>query len=256
MKNSLINSWSWPFWVSLIRVCGLPFQLYSVNLPKNEAGRIQAAAQDYDTVIIFNAGGWGDAPLDQTQDFGPVLEGIQQNLIRLGRSPVVIPYNRGVPGLLGKIGGIKEQINSFKNTAKTQVRDIEFLLDRFPEKRFLLVGFSVGGGLSGRTLPGITGRANFFSITVGAPGWYRTFHSARSLVLNNSNQDPVAVGDVEQIAGAIFRWPVLWLKNKFRGRNVSLALCLQFPHHDYDWSSPEVGPPIVDFLETHFKKRS
>jgi pimeloyl-ACP methyl ester carboxylesterase len=254
MKNSLINRWTWPLWIRLIRTCGLPFQLYPVKLPPNEARRIQAAAAEYDTVIIFNPGGWGDAPLDRAVDFATILEGIQQNLVRLGNRPVVIPYQRIGPGLPGKIAGIKEQLNSFQNTFKAQVRDIEYLLQCFPEKKIILVGFSVGGGLSGRTLSNITDHANFYAITVGVPGWYRAFGSARSLVLNNADQDPVAVGDVEVLAGCIFKCPANWLQNKFNRRGVSLALSLQFPHHDYSWSSPYVGTPIVDFLEKYFKK--
>jgi hypothetical protein len=33
---------------------------------------------------------------------------------------------------------------------------------------------------------------------------------------------------------------------------LGLALSLQFPYHDYPWSSEEVGPPIVKFLEEHY----
>jgi hypothetical protein len=159
------------------------------------------------------------------------------------------------PGLIGKTAATREQLNSFKYTSETQTGDIRQVSQSFPEKKFLVAGFSVGGGLSGKTLRNLADLPNVYGITVGVPGWYRTHSSEKSLVLNNANQDPVSIGDTRTMAINVFRCPDRWLRSKLSGRSLSVALAMRFPHHEYPWSSPEVGPPILAFLETHFKAK-
>jgi hypothetical protein len=255
MENLAAKPYWWWFWVSLIRTCGLPFQLSPRNLPRDEARKLNQAAAHNEVVIIFNPGGWGDAALCNATDFAQILKGIQETLDGLGYQSIVVPYNRVRPGFAGKIAATKEQLNSFKHTCEIQTNDIEQLSKKFPEKKFLIAGFSVGGGLSAKTLKNIADLPNVCGITVGTPGWYSTHCSEKSLVLNNNNQDPIAAGDVKTVAVHVFRCPARWLRSRLTGRRLSLALAMQFPHHDYPWSSPEVGLPIIQFLETHFKSK-
>jgi hypothetical protein len=250
MKNSIFNRWLWLFLVFLIRVCGLPFQLSPSLVPQKESAKIRAAVMEGDVIIIFNAGGWGDTPLNKTFDFAPILAGIQKTLADLGYRSAIVPYHRTSPGLFGKIGGTREQLNSFKNCYKVQVQDIRQASVQFPQKQFLLVGFSVGGGLSGRTLPLLEDCPNVYGITVGAPGWYRTYRSKKSLVLDNNSRDPLVIGEVFTIAASILKWPFFWLK--YRRHKLSLAMALQFADHSYTWASVEVGPPIRKFLFENF----
>jgi hypothetical protein len=248
-----MNRCLWIFWVYLIRILGVPFHLSPANVPKDEGKKLYEAALQNEVILVFNAGGFGNAPLSEAADFAPILEGIQQTLTRLGYRSIVSPYNRTYSGLAGRIAGTKEQLNNFKHTCKTQIKDLEYLADRFPEKRFLIVGFSVGGGLSFKTLQKIANRPNVLGITVGAPGWYKTYSSETCLVLNNSNQDPLCIGDVNTIAKSVFNWPIQWLKSRTTNRNLSIALALKIPHHEYSWESSEVGEPIVHFIKKHFK---
>jgi hypothetical protein len=74
--------------------------------------------------------------------------------------------------------------------------------------------------------------------------------------LNNDNQDPISAGNFKTTVITVFKSPFKWLRAKVAGQNLSLPLALQFPHHDYSWSSPEVGPPIIKFLKTHFKVKT
>ncbi len=251
MANSF-NYYHWWFWIYFIRACGLPFQLYPVRLPLNQERILSEATSKHDTVIVFNPGGWGEASLDEAVDFATILEGLQLTLNGLGNRSVIIPYNRVPPGLAGKIISTKEQLNSFKRTAPIQINEILSLAGNFPDKRFLILGFSVGGGLSSKALRILDELPNVYGITVGAPGWYATHSSEKSLVLNNANRDPVSVGDINTIARCVFKCPTTWIKAKIKRQNLSLPLALQFPYHDYIWTSEEVGPPIVKFLEKHF----
>lgn len=236
----------------LIRAGGLPFHLAPVKIPQAEFHKLKAAAEGNDVVIVFNGGGWGDVPLSQAADFGPVLEGIRSMLVRSGLSVAAVPYYRALPGLTGRMSATREQLNSFKRTCRVQISDIQHLAEAYPEKMVLLVGFSVGGGLSGKTLKSLSALPNVYGITVGVPGWFHTFRSEKSLVLDNDHLDPLCVGDVKTIASSVILSPLNWLRARLAGRKVSLALALKIPHHDYYWESPAVKEPIIRFLNLNF----
>jgi hypothetical protein len=252
MKIFSFKRFCWWSWIYFIRTCGLPFHLVPLKLPENEYRKLKEAAEGKDVVIVFNAGGWGNAPLSEAADFAPILAGIQQALSGAGYKSTVIPYYRTLPGLAGRMAGTREQLNCFKKTSQIQIKDLQLLAAGFPEKRFLIVGFSVGGGLSGRTLENMAAVPNIYGITVGVPGWYHTVSSEKSLVLNNDNLDPLCAGDVNTLAGYVFLSPFYWLWSRLKGRQLSLALALKFPHHAYTWDSAQVGEPVIRFLKKTF----
>ena len=243
-----LNRCLWLSSVYALRVLGLPFQLSPIRVPQQEGQKITAAAIHDDVVIVFNGGGWGDFPLDRIKDFASILEGIRNTLDELGYRSNTIVYHRALPGLAGRIAGTKEQLNSFKITSQTQIRDLNEVCRRFPAKRFVLVGFSVGGGLSAKTLQGLENIPNLFGITVGVPEWFWTYSSDKSLVLNNDNLDPLTTGNAVVVAVNVIRSPFVWLRAKMSGRPISVALSFQFPHHEYQWASSRVGLPIRQFL--------
>jgi hypothetical protein len=252
MRSFSINRFFWWFCVYLIRICGLPFHLAAVKIPRHEYSKLKAAADGHDIIIVFNGGGWGDVPLSQTADFKPILNGIWNTLAGSGRSVAMAPYYRTLPGLAGRMAGIREQLTSFKLTCRVQIEDLQSLASGFPHKAFILVGYSVGGGLSGKSLESLAAAPNIYGITVGVPGWFRTFSSNKSLVLNNNNLDPLCTGDVKTIAGSVLLSPITWLRARLKGQKLSLALALKIPHHEYTWDSEAVSGPIIKFLETYF----
>jgi hypothetical protein len=238
----------------LVHIGGLPFQLSPVRVPRDEYPKLAKAAAEADVVVIFNGGGWGDFTIDKATDFASVLKGISTTLQGLGYRVAVLSYCRVVPGLAGHISGVKEQLNAFKVTALTHARDISAVSQAFPAKTFLLVGFSVGCSLNAKALIALKDQPNVLGITVGSPYWFSTYASPRSLVLNNDYQDPLSVADFPVIALNVIRNPWVWLRSRWQGRPLSIALCFQFPHHEYPWSSEQVGPPIRNFLTTHLKR--
>ncbi len=215
----------WWFWIYLIRTGGLIFQLSPQNLPKDEARKLHAAAIPYDILIIFNPGGWGDVAIDQAADFLPILDGINQTIKNLGYRSTAVVYTRIFSTLSGRIAGTKQQLNSFKHSSRILAKDMEYLVKCFPEKRFIMAGFSTGGGFTVRTMEKITDLPNVCSIIVGVPGWYRTRGSEMSLVLNNNDQDPLSTGDVKAIALAAFKAPFKWLLAKITGREFEPCAC-------------------------------
>jgi hypothetical protein len=240
--------------VRIIRGLALPFHLAPVRVPQHEDQKIAAAAAKNDVVIIYNGGGWGDYRLEKARDFAPILEAIQQILRQLGYRSTVIAYYRTLPGLAGRIAGIKEQLNSFPVTSRVQRRDLEEACRKFPAAKYILIGFSIGGGLSARTMRNLNGRPGVLGITVGVPGWFPTYPSDQSLVLNNRNLDPLACGNFSCIAINVIKSPWVWLRARMAGRRISYALAFQFPYHEYPWASPLVGRPIIRFLESQLKK--
>ncbi len=255
MKRFSLNRACWWGWVYFIRFCGLPFHLAPVILPQNEYRKLKEAAEKNDAVLVFNAGGFGNAPLSEAKDFMPILEGIRQTLQKAGFSTAIVPYFRTFSGFWGRTAGTREQLNVFKRTRYIQIRDLKSIAEEYPHKKFILVGFSVGGGLSAITLENLAAVPNIYGITVGCPGWFKTYSSEKSLVLNNSNQDPLCAGDVKTIAVHVFRSPFIWIGSRLKGEKLSMALSLQFPHHEYTWDSVEVRLPIERFLKERFENR-
>ncbi|MBN1190053.1 MAG: hypothetical protein JXA46_09905 [Dehalococcoidales bacterium] len=251
-----INRFFWWFWIWVIRAFGLPFLLSPVRLPVHEKQKLYDSALQYDVLIVFNSGGWGDATLEQADDFTPILNGMIKTLTRQGYRAGIMEYTRTLSSLSGRISGTKDQLLSFKHSSYLQVKDMIYLSETFPEKYFILAGFSTGGGLAGRALKSLTGRSNIFGLMVGVPGWFPTHYSERTLVLNNSGRDPVSCGRVNTIALTVFKAPLIWIASQFNNRKLSLALALQLPDHDYSWSSPEVGPPVTSFIQSRFSSRS
>jgi hypothetical protein len=255
MKHFSFNRFMWWFWIWVIRAFGLPFLLSPVKLPAREKQKLHDAALHHDILIVFNPGGWGDATLERADDFTPILNGIKQTLVQLGYKTNVIVYTRTFSCLPGRISGTKEQLLSFKNNSRLQVQDMSYLAEKFPDKHFVLAGFSTGGGLTGRVIKSLTGYANISGIMVGVPGWFPTHYSERTLVLDNSGRDPVSSGKVNTIAVTVFKAPFVWIASQFDDRKLSLALAMQLPDHDYSWDSPEVGLPIKRFLKTRFAEK-
>jgi pimeloyl-ACP methyl ester carboxylesterase len=249
MNNDPQKSIFWRLCIFVFHVLGLPFQMSPTRIPKGERDRLAQATGDHDAIVIFNAGGFGDFPLEKAADFASVLNGIQGVIQHLGYRSTTVVYRRVDRGLSGKLFGTKEQLNSFRLTSQIQISDLAFLCHTFHHKKFILVGFSIGGGLSARTLAALKLAPNLLGITVGVPFWFQTYASPKSLVLNNDNLDPLCTGNFKIIAANVIRSPWVWLKSRFTGEKISLALAFKFPYHDYPWSSPRIGIPIRRFLE-------
>jgi dienelactone hydrolase len=208
-----------------------------------------------EVVIVFNSGGWGNTPLEQATDFTPVLAGIQDSLSQLGYSSVIIPFVRTPRGLAGKIEDIKDYLESFKYSSEAMANEVQFILASFPGKRVIIAGFSNGGGLTERAMKGLADRPGVDAIVAGVPRWYQNYTSNRILVLDNNGKDKLADGDIRAIAAAVIKAPFRWLQAKIGHRAMNFARAIEIPGHEYLWSSSEVGPPIVDFIDASFNRR-
>ncbi len=209
-------------------------------------------AASKDVLIIFNSGGWGNTPLNAASDFAPILAGIQDTLAQRGYSSLITPFVRTPRGLIGEIEDAKDFLESFKYSSEALAREVEFVMDNAPGKQVVITGFSNGGGLTERAMIRLADRPGIYAIVVGAPWWYQNFNSASVLHLDNHGKDKMVVGDLKVIAAAIIKAPFKWIWAKINHQDLSLALAIEVSGHEYSWSSSEVGPPIVDFIDTNF----
>jgi pimeloyl-ACP methyl ester carboxylesterase len=246
--------WAWISVLLLHTVALVAFIAWPFTLPEGESQRILSQAAPYDVIIIFNPGGWGNATLEQSKDFTPILLNIQATLRGLGYSSLLVVYNRTAAGFSGEVTGLKGLISDFRDTAQVQAKDISSLTKSYPEKHILLTGFSNGGGLTARTMDDLQGLPGVCSIVAGAAGWHKTEGSSTRLVLNNNGRDTLTAADPVSLLIGTLESPFRLLWAKLNGKPMPLGLSLQFPGHEYQWSSQEVGPPIVEFLARNFKK--
>jgi hypothetical protein len=206
-----------------------------------------------DIIIIFNSGGWGNTPLEEADDLAPIIEGIEKTLKDWGYSSLVIPYIRTKDDFLGKITGARDFLSSFKSSSEILAEKVEFLAEQFPDKKIIMAGLSSGAALVDETIEEISENSQIYAIEVGTPFWAETFESENTLQLNNNGKDSLSVGEIKTLILSLAKAPFKWILAKINGEDLTFSQAIRVPGHEYSWSSPEVGPQIVTFLENKFR---
>ena len=211
-------------------------------------------AVDNDVIIIFNSGGWGNTPLEKAEDFAPIIEGIQETLNEWGYSSIVIPYNRTKNTLLGKFTGAKGFLNSFDFPSEIMAEDLEFLVKNLPNKKIIITGLSNGAAFVNETYKKTSKEVknSVYVITAGTPFWSKYFESDNILQLNNNGKDSLVEGNIKSLVLSLIKAPYRWISSKVNGQNLTLSQAFQISGHKYFWSSSEVNPQIITFLENKF----
>ena len=238
----------------LVILCGLFFLFGPEVNPENlQPQEVLNLATQNDVIIIFNSGGWGNTPLEKAEDFAPIIEGIEKTLKDWGYNSLVIPYIRTKDDFLGKITGAKDFLSSFKSSSEILAEKVEFLVEQFPDKKIIMAGFSSGAALVDETIEEISENSQIYAIEVGTPFWAETFESENILQLNNNGKDSLSAGEIRTLLFTLIKAPVKWISSKVSGQNLPFSQAFHAPGHDYFWSSPEVGPQIVTFLENKIR---
>ena len=233
----------------------LIFLSFPMNLPTDYQFReaLNSVSQN-DVIIIFNSGGWGNTPLEEADDFSPIIEGIQNTLDDWGYSSIVVPYQRTKNNFLDKVVGAREFLNSFQEQSKKLAEEIEYFLRNNPGKKIIITGLSNGAILAEGTMEKISDKTKVqvFAIEVGVPFWKKTKNSENILHLNNNGKDSLSEGKAGNLFLALFRAPFKWFLAKVSNTDLSFSRALEVSGHQYPWDSPTVGPQIVSFLEEKF----
>ncbi len=209
---------------------------------------------DRDVIIIFNSGGWGNTPLEEAEDFAPAIKGIEKTLDSWGYRSVVIPYKRTKDGLLGKFWGIKDSFSSFRFSSENLAEKVEFLIENLPDKKIIIAGLSNGASLVDESMEKISTNTqnSVYAIVAGIPFWSEPYESENILHLSNNKKDTLSTGEVKSLVFSLIKAPFVWIEARINGQNLPFSKAIQVPGHNYFWSSPEVGPEIVTFLEDKF----
>lgn len=216
---------------------GLAFLFVPVTLPENlQLTEFLNSDDDSEVVIIFNSGGWGNTPLEEAKDLAPIIEGIESTLSGWGYRSVVIPYNRTKDGILGKITGLRELFDSFRDSSKDLAGKVELIAEKFPDKKIIVTGLSNGASFVNETYEEISGeiKGSVYAVAVGTPFWTSPQRSGNILQIN-SERDTLARGEIGSLFIDLFKTP-------FRG-------AFRAAGHEYSWDYPEVNSQIVSFLE-------
>ena len=233
---------------------GLFFLFGPEVLPENfQPQEILEIAENNDVIIIFNSGGWGNTPLEEAEDFAPIVKGIQETLKEWGYNSLVIPYTRTKNDLSGKITGARDFLSSFKSSSEVLAEKVEFLNKNLPDKKIIIAGLSAGGALVDETLEKVSQEGQVYAVAAGVPFWHDNFESENILLLDNNGKDALAKGELKSLVLSLVKAPVKWISSKINCQNLPFSQALHASGHDYFWDSPEVGPQIVTFLEDKFR---
>jgi len=235
---------------SLVFLGGLFFLLSPEALPSNaQLKEVFNSSPEDDIIVIFNSGGWGNTPLNEAQDFAPIIRGIQDTVSQWGYSSIVVPYERTENSFLGKISGAKETFQLFRRQAEDFSRDIGDFLKRNPTKKIIVAGLCNGGIFTNRVMENIPNdiKNQVYAVEVGVPFWEKTSNSDNILIVNDREEDPLSRGEAKTLFSTLFKGMSRWSLAKISGEDIGISQFFYMPGHQYSW--PEVQPEVVYFLE-------
>lgn len=208
-----------------------------------------------DVIIVFNSGGWGYTPFEKAEDFAPIVQEIKTNLEQWGYNSVIIPYTRTQNNFFGRITALKEFFNYFELNSQILSEKTEDLLKQFPDKKIILAGLSQGGTFVEETIGKISkeSKKSVYGIAVGTPFWAKPIESDNIIRITNEGKDVLSKGSFEVLLAALVKAPLKWTFSKLKGDNIAFSHSFNAKGHMYNWSSSEVGPEIISFLEKKLK---
>ena len=214
---------------------------------------LESVSQDK-VVVIFNSGGWGDTPLEEADDFRPIVNGIQETLNKLGYKSIVVPYKRTKNSFLGRIEGLRELFNSFKTQSTQLAKEINYFLKDNPKNKIIMTGLSNGAAFVDKVMEKIQkeGGDKVFAIEVGVPFWEESLNSQNIISLDNEGRDPLSRKKILVLISSLIKAPFRWGLARISGVNLSFSRAFYLPGHQYCWDSPYIGPKISSFLQEKF----
>ncbi|MDD5095113.1 MAG: hypothetical protein PHV74_12175 [Dehalococcoidia bacterium] len=211
-----------------------------------------SAADGYDALVMFNAGGWGNTPLDEVDDeWDTVVRGIESWLWSNGYKCGLIEYKRCEDSVTDILRELKAFTSARYPEADELAAKIHFVTAVLPDIRVIMAGTSSGAMYSIDVMKLLEGNPRVFSILAGLPFWDKDEPMPQTLLMNynGKSSDSLANGDL----WAMFTHNALHLAGAFRpGTFVKLDDSIRAPGHDYSWKYPLVREQVIGFLENNF----
>jgi hypothetical protein len=216
---------------------------------------VYVEARDKDVVVLFNSGGWGWNLTQETPGWDSILDGIKEQLDKLGYQSLVLNYRRTSVGLKGCIKEFFEAIARYPHKAWDLARQLDFLTDELPDLRIIVAGESTGTVISDKTMAILKEKTRVYSIQTGTPFWYKPVPADRTLLMNSNGRcvDTFSYGNIPAMIWATVKgWFGLSSPDDNPGDILSW---LKAPGHDYSWQYPGVCTAVVEFLNNNFSQK-
>ena len=208
---------------------------------------VYSEAVGNDVLLIFNSGGQGQEEIGP--EWGSILEGIEEELEKLGYTHMLVIYERTLGGFWNFVKELRETFLSYPSKGKPLAAQIGFLTEHIEDIRVILLGESSGAMVGSQAMKLSQANSRVYSIQTGIPFYYRQAVSDRSLAMNSNGIDPDSLsnGDLWMIFRAnLGRIPT------YRPEEGHFLFYLRTPGHIYTWDHPGVNSQISSFLEKYF----
>jgi hypothetical protein len=219
-------------------------------------GQLQAtylAAKDKDIVIIFNSGGWGWTPIEDSPYGLGIVSGISSELASLGYEALFLDHLRTHGGWQVIINESVEIATRYPSKAKDLAARVKFLTSHIPDLKVIITGESEGSLICASVMSILGDDPQLYSIQLGPPFWDNSTISDRSLVLRSNGEVPDAFsqGDIFAVIRANLE-AMFGISQEYAGK---ILLYIGAPGHDYRWEYPGVRSQITNFLHESFGAR-
>ncbi len=210
------------------------------------------AARDKDIVVIFNSGGFGWTPIEDSPQGQSFVAGIESVLAGSGYRVLLLEHFRTAETLNGVLGEIMAEVDLYPSKAKDLALRVEFLTDHIPGISVILTGQSNGSAICESVMIILKGNRQVYGIQLGPSFWNDSVVSDRSLVMRSNGivPDSISQGDMFTIIRANLE-ALFGISQESPGH---ILLYIGAPGHDYRWEYEAVRSQVTDFLNKHWPK--
>ena len=206
-------------------------------------------ARDKDVVVIFNPGGFGWTPIEETPEGQGFITGIESELTASGYSSLFLNHFRTASTLNECLSEFMAEAGLYPSKAKDLALRVEFLTDNIPGISVILTGHSNGTSICERVMRLLKDNRQVYSIQLGPPFWNDSIVPDRSLILrgNGATPDTFSSGDIITIIRSNLE-AIFGISQQYPG---NILFYIGAPGHDYSWEYEEVRSRITDFLNNN-----
>ena len=208
---------------------------------------VYSEAVGTDVLLIFNSGGQGGEEIGP--EWGSILDGVRQELDKLGYDNLLVIYARTAEGVGNVLKEMRETGLSYHQKARPLASATEFFTEHIEGIRVILLGESAGAMMANEAMYLLEENGRVYSIQTGTPFYYGTHVSDRSLVIEDNGlvPDSLCEGDLWTIFKAnLGRIPT------YRPEEGHFLFYMRTPGHIYTWEHPGVHGRVSVFLEEWF----
>jgi hypothetical protein len=207
------------------------------------------AAKDKDIVIIFNSGGFGWTPVEDSVQGADLAAGIKSVLVGSGYKVLFLDHFRTAETLNGYLSEFMAEAGFYPKAEDLALR-VEFLTGHIPGISVILTGHSNGSGICERVMRMLRDNQQVYSIQLGPPAWTGSANSERSLVMRSNGVIPDAFSQGN--LPTLIRANLEALFGISQENPDKILFYIGAPGHAYLWQNPEVRYQITNFLNKHW----